>query len=284
MPSAPCTTQLYRHASASRPHAARRYHSLRVSPALHPPERPPPLATSLLGHASQHALPRRLGERRSVSIVCIICAALAFGRRRYLIVHAAHRHLSTQRLIKSFYASVRAGHVAGDALECLHLVRGETAASTASAEDQQCPAVLKTKTGQSGEGVVSERGTLEDGGPAPRIPHVSGFWHPVPSSFVRASRNANNCLPSMQWPAGNDTTLLLIARPQTCFPIISIFSAPSGAFRSKPPTRSSRVWNTLANWIWSFILSYQDEIRHNYVRRGGCRATDRQYKETSSTG
>ena len=39
---------------------------MRVSPALHPPEMPPPLATSLLGHASQHALPRGQGARRKV--------------------------------------------------------------------------------------------------------------------------------------------------------------------------------------------------------------------------
>ena len=64
VPDAPRTTQLYCHAQVSRPHvAARRYHSLRESPALHPPERPAPLAISLIGHASQHALPRQRGER-----------------------------------------------------------------------------------------------------------------------------------------------------------------------------------------------------------------------------
>ena len=35
-----------------------------VSPALHPPERPTPLAVSLRGYASQHALPRQQGEQR----------------------------------------------------------------------------------------------------------------------------------------------------------------------------------------------------------------------------
>ena len=64
VPDAPRTTQLYYHAEALRPHvAARRYHSLRVSPVLHPPERPTPLAAGLIRHASQHALPRRRGER-----------------------------------------------------------------------------------------------------------------------------------------------------------------------------------------------------------------------------
>ena len=44
VPDAPPTTQLYYHADALRPYlAARRYHSLGVSPALHPPERPTPL-------------------------------------------------------------------------------------------------------------------------------------------------------------------------------------------------------------------------------------------------
>ena len=35
-----------------------------VSPAFHPPERPTPLAISLRGHASQHALQKQRGERR----------------------------------------------------------------------------------------------------------------------------------------------------------------------------------------------------------------------------
>ena len=64
VPDSPRTTQLYYHAEALPPRVvARRYHSLRMSPALHPPERPTPLAASLIGHASQHALPRRRGER-----------------------------------------------------------------------------------------------------------------------------------------------------------------------------------------------------------------------------
>ena len=59
VPDAPRTTQLYYHDEALRLHvAARRYDSLRVSPVLHPPERPTPLTASLIGHASQHALPR----------------------------------------------------------------------------------------------------------------------------------------------------------------------------------------------------------------------------------
>ena len=69
VPDAPRTTQLYYHAEALRPHVlARRYHSLRVSPTLHQPQRPTSLAESLIGHASQHALPRKRGERRNVCI------------------------------------------------------------------------------------------------------------------------------------------------------------------------------------------------------------------------
>ena len=69
VPDAPRTTQLYYHAEALRPHvAARRYHSLRVSPALHPPGRPTPLAAGLIGHASQHALPRRRGEWKAEEV------------------------------------------------------------------------------------------------------------------------------------------------------------------------------------------------------------------------
>ena len=37
---------------------------MRVSLALHPPERPTPLVISLIGHASQHSLPRQRGERK----------------------------------------------------------------------------------------------------------------------------------------------------------------------------------------------------------------------------
>ena len=37
---------------------------MRVSPTLHPPERPTPLAISLIRHASQHSLPRQRGERK----------------------------------------------------------------------------------------------------------------------------------------------------------------------------------------------------------------------------
>ena len=63
VPDAPRTTQFYYHVEALRPQVvllSRRYHSLRVSSVLHPPERPTtPLAASLIGHASQHALPRR---------------------------------------------------------------------------------------------------------------------------------------------------------------------------------------------------------------------------------
>ena len=71
---APRTTQLYYHAEGLRPHVvARRYHSLRVSPALHQPERSTSLAASLIGHASQHALPRRRGERRSVLYLRLSC-------------------------------------------------------------------------------------------------------------------------------------------------------------------------------------------------------------------
>ena len=69
VPDAPRTTQLYYHAEALRLQvAARRYHSLRVSPASHPPERPAPLAASRREHASKHALPRRRGERRWYSL------------------------------------------------------------------------------------------------------------------------------------------------------------------------------------------------------------------------
>ena len=67
-PHAPRTTQVYYQAEALRPHvAARRYPSLRVSPALHQPEKPTPLDASLIGHGLQHALPRRRGDRSCVA-------------------------------------------------------------------------------------------------------------------------------------------------------------------------------------------------------------------------
>ena len=57
VPDALCTIQLDYHAEALRPHVvARRYHSLRVSPVLHPPGRPTLLAASLIGHALQLSL------------------------------------------------------------------------------------------------------------------------------------------------------------------------------------------------------------------------------------
>ena len=76
MPDAPRTTQLYCHACKPRPHAAAgRYHSLRASPAIHPPEMPTPLAVGIVGHAPQHALPRQRGEwRNTYALLCVFRA------------------------------------------------------------------------------------------------------------------------------------------------------------------------------------------------------------------
>ena len=79
---APRTTQLYYYGEALLPHVvARRHHSLRASLPLHPPERPTPIAASLIGHASQHASTRWRGERRhsvciNVSTLPLVCALL----------------------------------------------------------------------------------------------------------------------------------------------------------------------------------------------------------------
>ena len=67
LPDAPRTTRLSCHDEALRPHAAaKRYHSLRVSQALDPPERRTPLAKILMEHVSQHALPRQPAELSNI--------------------------------------------------------------------------------------------------------------------------------------------------------------------------------------------------------------------------
>ena len=60
--------------------------------------------------------------------------------------------------------------------------------------------------------------------------------------FVRVPGIANDCLPRMSRLVGENITVLLIARPKLCFPIIPI----SGESQLAPPTKLSRVRKTLA--------------------------------------
>ena len=82
-------------------------------------------------------------------IKCRLPSALLVACIYRLRSIAAHPHLAAQSVEHSFHASVRARHITSHALECLHLVGGETAAPTAAAEGHQCPAILRAKTGQS---------------------------------------------------------------------------------------------------------------------------------------
>ena len=93
MPDAPRSTQIYYHAKALRPHIpTRRYHSLRVSPTVQPPERPTALAISLIGHASQHALPRQVLKNYQYSNL----GAVRRHKRNLLVIRSATRRQPTR--------------------------------------------------------------------------------------------------------------------------------------------------------------------------------------------
>ena len=70
-----------------------------------------------------------------------------------------------------------------------------------------------------------------------------------------------------------------------CLPIIPISSAPDGESQLEPPTKLSRVWETLAYWIWFSVYLTKVSLDVLAPEAGrGCIAMDRQHKEISWTG
>ena len=68
-----------------------------IIPTLHPPGRPVPLAASLIGHASQHALPRRRGEPRHDTYLVYGDSSVSIGT--YLLLSCTCCHCYSSLLV-----------------------------------------------------------------------------------------------------------------------------------------------------------------------------------------